>query len=112
LPHNKAKKASKKKPGVTIEETWGCVRLEGVGKWPNSMVATRLITLLLPMVTIMIVQKHCVASAAQINNLLAVDFVKMYCIEHSTLLRCGYQNTNYQKTFLSSTPGRNRKLLS
>jgi hypothetical protein len=112
LPHNKAKKASKKKPGVTIEETWGCARLEGASKWPNSTIDTRLIMLLLLMVVIMIVQKDCVASTAQINNLLAVHLVKIYCIEHCTLLRCGYKNTNYQKTFLSSTPGRNRKLLS
>jgi len=40
LSHNKAAKTGEKEPGVTIEETWGCARLEGVSKWPNSMVVT------------------------------------------------------------------------
>jgi len=35
---------------------------------------------LLLMVMRMIVQKDCVASTAQINNLLAVELVKIYCI--------------------------------
>jgi len=54
-----------------------------------------------PLLMIMIVQKYCVAPTAQINNLLAVELVKMYCIRHFTLLRCGYQNTNFRKKFRS-----------
>jgi len=30
--YNKAEKASEKENGMTIEETWGCARLEGVSK--------------------------------------------------------------------------------
>jgi hypothetical protein len=67
---------------------------------------------LLLLMMIMIFQKDCVAPTAQINNLLAVELVKIYCIGHFTLLRCGYQNTNFQKPFLSSTPGRSIKQLS
>jgi len=128
---------------------------------------------LLLMMMIMIVQKVCVASTAQIYNLLTVNlmkiywiehftlsrfvyqnilywtlyffsfclskytalntliclvlfikiyfierftfsrlFIKIYCIEHFILFRFGYQNTNFQKTFRSSTSGRNRKLRS
>ena len=48
----------------------------------------------------MFVQKDCVISTVQINNLLAVDLVKMYCSGHFALLRYCYQNTNFQKPFL------------
>jgi hypothetical protein len=58
-----------------------------------------MITTLLLTVMKMIVQKECVISTVQKNNLLAVNLVKIYCFEHFTLLRYGYQNTNYQKSF-------------
>jgi len=68
--------------------------------------------LLLLMMMIMIAQKDYVVSTAPIYNLLTVDLVKIYCIEHCTLPCFGYQNTNFQKTFRSSASGRNRKLRS
>ena len=71
-----------------------------------------MIIILLLKVMIMIVQKDCIASSAQLNNSLAVDLMKICCIEHCTLLHYGYQNTNFQKNFRPSTPGLNRKLLS
>jgi hypothetical protein len=54
-----------------------------------------MIMTLLLMLMITIVQKVCVVSTVQINNLLAVDLVKIYCFEHFTLHGYGYQNTNF-----------------